>query len=123
MSRVCLTVQEMTLGDSVPSWFTDDHALDAMTSFGVRLWSPSLRSWCEISVLGAAHQPRSQHRSVAKRLLAPFSNQLEDGSIIDICGVSMLFQSPVSMARQCQVGGLVIGVERLSRTLRPPSLN
>ena len=33
-----------------------------------------------------------------------FTNQLEEGSILDICGVSLLFQGPITMAQQISVG-------------------
>ena len=91
---------------SAPKWFDKDaspeerwRSFDALTTYGVKLWRPDIREWCEISVQGNTFRPRTVFDEVGDRLGAPFSNELIDGSIIDICGVVFLFQNPVTMAK------------------------
>ena len=48
---------------------------------------------------GNAFRPRTVSDEVGMRLGPPFTNELIDGSIIDICGVVFLFQNPVTMAK------------------------
>jgi Pellino len=101
-----MTVQDISLGVSAPKWFDKDaspadrwRSFDALTTYGVKLWQPELREWCEISVQGNVSRPRTVFDEVGERLGAPFSNVLTDGSIIDICGAVLIFQSPVTMAK------------------------
>lgn len=101
-----VTVQDISLGVSAPKWFDKDaspadrwRSFDALTTYGVKLWQPELREWCEISVQGNVSRPRTVFDEVGERLGAPFSNVLTDGSIIDICGAVLIFQSPVTMAK------------------------
>jgi pellino len=103
---IFLSEQDISLGVSAPKWFDKDaspedrwRSFDALTTYGVKLWRPELREWCEISVQGNVFRPRTVSDEVGERLGAPFSNQLTDGSIIDICGVVFLFQNPVTMAK------------------------
>ena len=91
---------------SAPKWFDKEaspedrwRSFDALTTYGVKLWQPELREWCEISVQGNVSRPRTVFDEVGERLGAPFSNVLTDGSIIDICGAVLIFQSPVTMAK------------------------
>lgn len=101
-----MSQQDISLGVSAPKWFDKDaspedrwRSFDALTTYGVKLWRPELREWCEISVQGNVFRPRTVSDEVGERLGVPFSNQLTDGSIIDICGVVFLFQNPVTMAK------------------------
>lgn len=105
-SAICLLEQDISLGVSAPKWFDKEaspedrwRSFDALTTYGVKLWRPELREWCEISVQGNVFRPRTVPDEVGERLGDPFSNELTDGSIIDICGVVFLFQKPVTMAK------------------------
>lgn len=39
------------------------------------------------------------HIHIGEKLDYPYTNELVDGSIIDICGVIFLFQNPITMAK------------------------
>jgi hypothetical protein len=55
----------------------------------------------EITVMGRACNLRENQYDYSE-FLHPFcsSNELIDGSIVNLCGVSLLFQSPLTMAKQ-----------------------
>jgi hypothetical protein len=63
----------------------------------------------EITVMGRACNLRGNKfdYSVFQHPLMA-SNELIDGSIIDVCGVTLLFQSPVTMAYQLKVVSCLI---------------
>ena len=57
-----------------------------------------MEQWIEVSVLGETYVPRNHHTSIpSERVTNQYSNQLTNGTIIDIGGVSLLFQNPVQM--------------------------
>jgi hypothetical protein len=64
------------------------------------MWRPDIREWCEISVQGNTFRTRTKTTEVGERLGPPFSNELVDGCIIDLCGAVMVYQSPATMAAQ-----------------------
>lgn len=72
----------------------NDSSLDELTTFGLKLWIPNLKEWIEISVLGNCYSIRETKDNLGKQLGSPYSNELVDGSIIDLHGVSILFRGP-----------------------------
>lgn len=81
------------------------HILDGFTTYGVRMFHPLSNRWMEISKLGLCYQDKGKERlSMTSTeldffhpdLLNPelYSNELVDGCLIDIGGVTMKFQSP-----------------------------
>ena len=79
---------------------------DALTTYGIRVWRPDFGSWREISIQGHAHEPRPVPTMAGPRI--PRSglwepNELIDGSVIDIAGVSLLFQSPMTALRKLSI--------------------
>ena len=97
----------IALGESAPVWMdqlaTDDvtrwQSFDALTTFGVRLWRPDTKEWVEISVRGRCHALRDCPGQPGM-LLSPsyYTNELIEGSVIDLCGVMFVYQSPTTMA-------------------------
>ncbi len=96
----------IVIGESAPVWFDpqapDEAALwdsfDALSTFGVRMLRPDSGEWIEISVRGRPHVLRTAQSEIGPPLGPPYSNELVDGTIVDICGVSFIYQSPVTMA-------------------------
>ena len=93
----------MNISSTSPAWITNDTSwqhkgsmFDCLTTFGVRLFNPMTRTWVEVSVLGNCYQLRegqfstSENQPVAAPAVAA-TNELLDGSIIDISGVLFLF--------------------------------
>lgn len=101
---------------------------DALTTYGVKLWQPSQRRWVEVSVRGRHYTPRPSTTtpSLGNRILysypqqysqqcnhipfspssfpsspdAPSPYELVTGSIIDLCGVRILFSKPRRMSEE-----------------------
>lgn len=77
---------------------------DGFSTYGVRIFQPEEKQWLEVSVLGRVYESRlvASDRSEMPRKACPtqVGNQLTDGTLIDICGCILMFQDPISMARQ-----------------------
>jgi len=84
-------------------------AFDALTTFGIKLWTPETQAWREVSVKGCAFQPRLKSDTAGEKLRIDSGTmhsandlglEITDGSLIDLCGVVLLFQKPSTMASQ-----------------------
>jgi len=69
---------------------------DALTTFGVRIWKPEIGAWREVSVHGGVHEPR-QRADVAGRRYPGETSELTDGTIVDLAGIQLLYESAASM--------------------------
>lgn len=71
---------------------------DVLTAFGVKLWHPNLKKWAEVSYNGNIYDIRKNVDEIGLEMNDnEFTNELLDGSIIDLCGISIMFQkSPPS---------------------------
>lgn len=120
----------MVLSESVVQWDTrvsmrsgpgveDDSArwaaFDALTTFGIKLWTPETQEWREVSVKGRAYAPRQRNDTAGERLSIASDGvdslpglEITDGSLIDLCGVVVQFQTPSTMARQTPVRMLLL---------------
>lgn len=82
---------------------------DAFTTHGVWMRKPQWSEWIEVSATGllysytdpmdSASSPSVKPSSKRRRLLknALYTNVLEDGTLIDVGGVLLLYQSPMTM--------------------------
>jgi len=97
--------------------------VDGFTTYGIKLWQPEVKEWLEVSVLGNTFAARRHSSGIHHSLALPikhvtwfkyvgvngeerfteWGNQLTDGSLIDVCGVTLMFQNPVHMAVTSQV--------------------
>ncbi|XP_066574996.1 E3 ubiquitin-protein ligase pellino homolog 1 isoform X2 [Amia ocellicauda] len=96
------------LGERAAKWRTSDGLMDGLTTNGVLVMHPAGELsaepvpgvWREISVCGnvyALRETRSaQHRG---RLVENESNTLQDGSLIDLCGATLLWRTPAGLRR------------------------
>ncbi|KAJ8605537.1 hypothetical protein CTAYLR_000091 [Chrysophaeum taylorii] len=75
--------------DPVAQW-------DALTTFGVRIWKPEIGAWREVSVHGGVHEPR-QRPDVAGKRYPDEDSVLTNGTIVDLAGIQLLFESAASM--------------------------
>lgn len=76
---------------------------DALTTFGVKLWNPIIENWCEVSVQGNCFSIREGLNRAGSMLPQPFTNELYDGSVIDLQGVLLYFQSPTTVLQRMAV--------------------
>ena len=69
---------------------------DALTTFGVRIWKPEIGAWREVSVHGGVHEPRAR-ADVAGKRFAHENSTLTNGTIVDLAGIQLLYESAASM--------------------------
>ena len=85
--------REIFLNESAPKWRTQDgEDWDAVTTFGLRMWQPSVKKWVEVSVNGFMHEVRPTDGVAGERIGSGMLAKLEHGSIIDLSGVQLIFQ-------------------------------
>ena len=65
---------------------------DWLSGPGVRLWHPERQYWTEVSVLGNIYECRSSS-NIPGRRLKHLKNDLVDGSIIEVAGLYVMYQS------------------------------
>lgn len=134
------------LGEKSAKWRTAGGQMDALTTNGVLVMKPRLGFcpeskvglWREISVCGEVFSVR-ETRSAQQRgeRVSGESNELVDGTLVDLCGVTLLWRSPGGLSRsptdqlleahrlelnagrpQCPVGMYTLSFPGLSRGAR-----
>nr|KAF6281738.1 pellino E3 ubiquitin protein ligase family member 3 [Pipistrellus kuhlii] len=96
------------LGERAAKWRTPDGLMDGLTTNGVLVMHPAggfsedsaPGVWREISVCGNVYSLRDS-RSAQQRgkLVENESNELQDGSLIDLCGATLLWRTPAGLLR------------------------
>ncbi|XP_035485708.2 E3 ubiquitin-protein ligase pellino homolog 1 isoform X3 [Scophthalmus maximus] len=94
------------LGERAAKWRTSDGLMDGLTTNGVLVMHPAGEFvsepapgvWREISVCGNVFALR-ETRSAQQRgkLVENESNTLQDGSLIDLCGATLLWRTPAGL--------------------------
>lgn len=110
------STNNIVLGERASKWRTVDGQMDALTTNGVLVMNPgvdlnsesafsesglsNLGLWREVSVCGnifTLRETRSDPQR-GKRVKGE-SNLLVDGSLVDLCGVTLLWRSPEGLSR------------------------
>uniref|UniRef100_A0A8C3HH06 Pellino E3 ubiquitin protein ligase 1 n=7 Tax=Durocryptodira TaxID=1579337 RepID=A0A8C3HH06_CHRPI len=96
------------LGEKAAKWKTSDGQMDGLTTNGVLVMHPrngftedsKPGVWREISVCGNVFSLR-ETRSAQQRgkMVENETNQLQDGSLIDLCGATMLWRTAEGLSR------------------------
>ncbi|KAL2086983.1 hypothetical protein ACEWY4_018042 [Coilia grayii] len=96
------------LGEKAAKWKTPDGLMDGLTTNGVLVMHPRhgftqdsrASAWREISVCGNVFSLR-ETRSAQQRgkMVEKESHELRDGSLIDLCGVTLLWRTAEGLAR------------------------
>ena len=99
-------------------------SIDGFTTYGVKIWQPEVRQWLELSIMGNTYAPRELTSGLHQKIIfciynygwteqyryvgitgqngpevsTSLGNQLTEGSMIDLGGVTLLFQGPIHMA-------------------------
>lgn len=79
---------------------TFGHIIDALPAIGVRMWSPVFKDWVEISVRGNVYLPREDTKNGLGEIASHRTNEIVNGSIIDVGGSFLLFQGASQVRRQ-----------------------
>uniref|UniRef100_A0A915Q637 Protein pellino n=1 Tax=Setaria digitata TaxID=48799 RepID=A0A915Q637_9BILA len=104
------------LGEKATKWIKCDGEIDGLTTNGILILHPNIMQrqdfdmstenhlgmfvWREVSVDGDIYNLR-ETRSSTKRgeLLAGETNELQDGTLIDLCGATLLWRTAEGLAR------------------------
>jgi hypothetical protein len=87
--------------------------IDGFTKYGIKIFQPTIGEWLELSVLGNTYDsyssPSSSSSSSSSSSLASpssfvphscnLANQLVDGTLLDVGGVLLMFQDPITMMK------------------------
>ena len=88
--------------------YSDDTQIDGFSTFGLKIRHLEAVSWFEVSVRGKLYHPRTNYSvPPTKQAYTQLGNQLVDGTIVDIGGVSFVFQTPNRMVQHPKVGMLI----------------
>ena len=83
--------KDIFLSEGAPKWKEEDgegEDWDAVTTFGLRIWQPSVGKWVEVSVNGYMHEVRETDDVCGPRINNSLA-RLEHGSIVDFSGVQV----------------------------------
>ncbi|XP_063058843.1 E3 ubiquitin-protein ligase pellino homolog 1 [Engraulis encrasicolus] len=111
-ARICAagfdSSKNIFLGEKAAKWKTPDGLMDGLTTNGVLVMHPRHgftqdsrpSAWREISVCGNVFTLR-ETRSAQQRgkMVEKESHELRDGSLIDLCGVTLLWRTAEGLAR------------------------
>ncbi|KAJ8266162.1 hypothetical protein GJAV_G00126650 [Gymnothorax javanicus] len=96
------------LGERAAKWRTSDGLMDGLTTNGVLVMHPAGEFigetapgvWREISVCGNVYALRETRSAQLRgKLVDNESNTLQDGSLIDLCGATLLWRTPAGLRR------------------------
>lgn len=74
--------------------------IDGFTTFGLKILQPEIGTWFEVSIRGCLYYPRNNYTLIpTEQVHTIYENQLTDGTIINIGGISFIFQNPNTMNR------------------------
>jgi hypothetical protein len=91
--------------------YSDDTQIDGFSTFGLKIRHLEAVSWFEVSVRGKLYHPRTNYSvPPTKQAYTQLGNQLVDGTIVDIGGVSFVFQTPNRMVQDPKVGMLILSI-------------
>jgi len=85
--------------------YSDDTVqVDGFSTFGLKIRHIEAASWFEVSVRGKLYHPRTNYSvPPSNPVYTELGNQLVDGTIVDIGGVSFVFQNPNRMVQHPKV--------------------
>nr|BAF35978.1 pellino [Molgula tectiformis] len=89
------TSMNIILGEKAPKWQDKTNRMDGLTTNGILLMKPNKSDgWRETSVGGGAYNLReSRSAQVPGAKVEDCDNVLEDGTLIDLCGATLLWRS------------------------------
>ncbi|XP_037327976.2 E3 ubiquitin-protein ligase pellino homolog 1-like [Pungitius pungitius] len=95
------------LGEKAAKWRTADGQMDGLTTNGVLVMNPRHGfgqgsrpgPWREVSVCGNVFTLRETRSSPQRgQMVEPESNELADGSLVDLCGATLLWRTAEGLA-------------------------
>eukprot|EP00795_Rhopilema_esculentum_P011034 gene11034-19879_t len=106
----------ISLGENLPQWKREDGSSDGLTTNGVLLmhqkgdWSKQMKPgiWREVSVAGDVYSLRQTRSAKEKgQRITTDNNTLKDGTMVDLCGVVLLFRTVEGLEKAPTVEELI----------------
>lgn len=92
---------------------------DGFTTYGIKIRQPEIGEWLEVSVFGNTYYPRSKIEDLPnKKIDSPLKNVLTNGTLIDICGIILMYQDPITMAKPKNISDPLQVIEKINN-LKP----
>lgn len=86
------------------SYFDTEDAIDGFTKYGVRILHPTATQWVEVSALGHIYESKRHYGDMPTTpAYADLGNQLVDGTLIDVGGIILIFQDPITLVKALKV--------------------
>jgi pellino protein len=114
--------------EKASKWRNENGELDGVTTNGVLIMHPThgftgaeskSGEWMEASVCGAVfklNESRLSPNISKQQVMGKTSNVLRDGTLIDLCGATLVWRSPEGLARTPSKHYLDLNLERLHRS-------
>lgn len=101
------------LGERAPKW-DRKNLMDGLTTNGVLIRAPD-EDWSELSVCGDVYKLRATRSHAEKGEFCPeFDNVLRDGTLIDLCGATLLWRSASSIKTRPKSEDIELSLARLN---------
>uniref|UniRef100_A0A8R1DW34 Protein pellino n=1 Tax=Caenorhabditis japonica TaxID=281687 RepID=A0A8R1DW34_CAEJA len=108
-------------------WTKPNGEVDGLTTNGVLILHPNkddlmddsvekpMYKWREVSINGDVYEPRVTRSSSAKGVYVPeLTNMLQDGTLIDLCGATILWRTADGLERSPKMRELEMALDRLN---------
>jgi len=103
------------IGENLPQWKKEDESCDGLTTNGVLLmhqngeWNAAMKpgAWREVSVFGDIYSLRKTRSAKERGQFVSGNNFLLDGTMIDLCGVVLLFRTVEGLEKAPTVEELI----------------
>jgi len=101
------------LGRNALTWGSGE-TMDGLTTNGVWIKHPG-NDWCEVSVCGHIFTTREKRSSPTRgNVVDSVNNVLQDGTLIDLCGATLLWRSADGLEKSPNVADLLNLVSRVN---------
>ncbi|PIC50307.1 hypothetical protein B9Z55_000126 [Caenorhabditis nigoni] len=130
--------QNISINQKSLKWTKPSGEVDGLTTNGVLILHPNkddllddtvekpMYKWREVSINGDVYEPRVTRSSSAKGVYVPeWTNMLQDGTLIDLCGATILWRTADGLERSPKMRELEMALDRLNagRPQCPVNLN
>ncbi|CAB3397900.1 unnamed protein product [Caenorhabditis bovis] len=108
-------------------WTKSNGEVDGLTTNGVLILHPSkddlneenpdqsMYKWREVSINGDVYEPRVTRSSSTRGVFVPeWTNMLQDGTLIDLCGATILWRTADGLERSPKLKELEMALDRLN---------
>ncbi|VDO57993.1 unnamed protein product [Haemonchus placei] len=117
------SVKNIFLGEKATKWMKKNGEMDGLTTNGILILHPNRNTedvppmyvWREVSVDGDIYTLRETRSSNARGVLVPEeTNMLQDGSLIDLCGATLLWRTADGLRKSPTAQELEMALDRLN---------